>query len=304
MTNNISIASLDEFSVKLGIPKHVLTNYIFQADQFYKTFRISKSSGRGQRVISAPSRKLKGIQKWIKIFILDSLPISINATGYRKGLSIKNNAWPHINKEFVCGLDIQDFFPSVTVNRVYGLFKSFGYSSEIASALAKLTTFKGELPQGAPSSPSLSNLILEHMDIRIAKYCIRPHWSYTRYCDDLTISGNGNFPPSALKVIQEIVESEGFQLNQKKTRIRRNGSQQVVTGLVVNSFPNLTRQKKKSIRALFHQASIHAKQFEHRFSEMEGTLAFYKSVRPHDTATIEKYSQVLTLMRAGSNSSL
>lgn len=297
MSSLVRLTSLEDFAAKVGLPKYVLTRYIFQANSFYKTFKISKRSNRGHRVISEPSRKLKGIQKWIKVFILDPVPLSNCAMGYRAGRSIKDNALPHVGMDFVCTIDLQDFFPSITTDRIAGVFKSLGYTNDVAYALSRLTTFKNRLPQGAPSSPGLSNIILRRLDSRLSAYCARRKWNYTRYCDDLTFSGSGSISPHTIQTIQLIIESENFRINHKKTRVRRRCSTQVVTGLVVNEFPNLTRQRRKNIRALFHQARLYSANFLARLSELEGILAHFRQIRPHDLNAINNYAEVIQALK-------
>lgn len=288
-----TIQTLDDLASLLGIPKFILTRYIFQADSFYKVFRIKKRSGHGCRIISAPSSELKGIQRWINAFILTKIPLPDECVGFRKKYSICNNASPHVKKDFVFHLDMKDFFPTITTPRVVGLFKSLGCTKEVAFGLGKLTTYKNKLPQGAPSSPSISNIICRKLDFRIKCFCDKRNWSYTRYCDDITISGTGHMP--SRNIISRIIHDEGFEVNTRKTSIMRRNTCQRVTGLVVNERVNISKHRKKIWRAIFYQAKLLPDEFYPRRSELIGYVEFLKMVCPADVM-IEKYRNVIKEM--------
>ena len=287
-----TIDNLERLAHMLGVPKFVLTRYTFQADRHYKQFRIPKRSGMGYRMICAPSKQLKGIQRWIIVFILRKVDLSVASTAFRPGSSILHNAQPHIGKEFVFNAAIKDFFPSITAARVCGLFKSFGYAAEVAFALARLTTYQGRLPQGAPSSPDIANIICRKLDARIEAFCARRNWSYTRYADDITISGKGDIGPQIVNLLSQIVQEEGFTLNPRKTHVVRQKGRQLVTGLVVNKQVSIPRYHRKRWRAIFHQASLEPDKFTNRFAELQGYRAFLKRGRPEDSA-VDKYADVL-----------
>ena len=282
MDKPTDIADLDRFAQMIGVPKFVLTKQIFSADRYYKTFRISKRSGAGYRTISAPAKELKGIQRWILVNILRHLPISPASTAFRPGCSIVKNAAPHCCSEFVLAVDIADFYPSISTKRVLGLFKQVGYCKEVAFALARLTTCKGILPQGAPTSPEIANLICRHLDARLLGFSSRNGWKYSRYCDDLTISGSGHVTSGAIKTVEDIVLTEGFVVRESKTHMMRKNRRQIVTGLVVNEKPSIPRFMRKRLRAIFHQAALDPNDFVTRFDELSGHAAYLKMVRPAD----------------------
>lgn len=292
-----TVSTLDDLAHKIGLPLFVLTRYIFQADQYYKVFRLLKRSGIGYRRIAAPSQELKGIQRWIKTFITSRVPLPKTCMAFRQGLSIYDNAKLHIKKDFVLSIDIEDFFPSVTTPRVHGLFRSLGYGKEISFGFSHLTTLKGELPQGAPSSPDIANLVCRHLDKRIEGFCKGRGWTYSRYCDDISISGNGNCGKSG-GTIREIIESEGFRINPRKTRLVRYGRRQLVTGLVVNERPNVPRRRRRAIRAMFHQAKLLPNLWKRRLSELEGHLAFLHMVNPDDSLIPAGRDVIATLRSA------
>ncbi len=286
------ITDIECFAQMLGVPKYVLTRYIFLADRHYKQFRIRKRSGHGYRTICAPSKQLKGIQRWIMAFILRKVEVSSASTAFRPGNSIVHNAAAHVGKEFVFTADIKDFFPAITTQRVVGLFKSLGYPPRVAWSLGKLTTYQGNLPQGAPSSPDIANIICRKLDGRMLALARKREWSYTRYCDDITVSGEGHL---GTRLVARIIEEEGFELNKQKTRLIRRNGRQTVTGLVVNAQVSVPRYRRKIIRAIFHQASLEPTGFAHRNAELAGHLAYLKMVRPADPM-LPKYQSVLAAL--------
>ncbi|CAG0996298.1 MAG: retron St85 family RNA-directed DNA polymerase [Candidatus Methanoperedens sp.] len=224
--------------------------FLSNKDIGYTTFRIPKKMG-GFREINASSKKLKIIQKWILNNILYKLDSSDYVYGFIPGKTIYSNAQIHVNHDLVLGIDIKDFFPSIKFGSIYHIFKSAGYSNKIAWTFADLCTYHWKLPQGAPTSPMLSNLAGKRLDMRIAKYCNRRHFTYSRYADDITISGSYKLPMHKEKIIK-IIEGNGFTVNKKKTRLFSKGSRQKVTGLVVNDKVSIGRKKKKWIRAIVH----------------------------------------------------
>ena len=223
-------------------------------------------------------------------FILREVAVSNASTAFREGNSIFLNAFPHTNKDFVYCTDIKDFFPSIHIKRVVGLFKEMGYSSTVAYYLAKCTTYKESLPQGAPTSPDIANIICRRLDSRLLSLSTKNRWNYTRYCDNITISGNGNFTGNS--IVQKIVAEEGFILNHKKTYISRRNCHQGITGLVANEKVNIPRHRRKNIRAMFHQAWLNPEKSRGKVAELTGHLGFLKMIRPSDPA-ITKYKEII-----------
>lgn len=202
----------------------------------YTRFTIPKRRG-GERTIEAPSDALKALQRTILHKLLNPLPAHPAATGFVPGRSIVDNARPHAAQGVVINLDLADFFPSITVKRVRGVFRRRGWSRGPAAILANICTHEGRLPQGAPTSPALSNLVCWLMDARLAGLANAFGGHYTRCADDITISipalGRNKprrpKPPGAhpvrrprqpsrglLRTIREILEKEGFGIQMKK----------------------------------------------------------------------------------------
>lgn len=239
-------------------------------DHYYR-FEIPKRSG-GMRTISSPKSRLRVAQQWVLRAILDKLPVHDAAMAFRPGRSIAHNATLHTGSAVVVRIDLKDFFPSVRFGRVRGLFHSFGYNEGVASILALLTTeaprvelaLDGrlwyvsmgdrQLPQGACTSPAITNLLCRRLDSRLAGLARQSEYTYSRYADDLVFSHDD--PQSELThflwSVRAIVSGEGFTINQEKTRVMRPQHRQIVNGLVVNEQPHVSRQDLRRFRALLH----------------------------------------------------
>lgn len=240
----------------------------------YISFRVPKKSG-GTRLLSSPHRQLAATQRWILDQILRPLPTHDAAHGFAAGRSTATNSAAHVGADVVINADLSDFFPSITFYRAEGLFRSFGYSPAVATILALLCTecpretvsLAGQthypatgpraLPQGACTSPAISNLIARNLDHRLAGIATRLGWQYTRYADDITFSIRGEPRPGVgyvLARIRHICQDEGFRVNEKKTRVQRNNARQSVTGIVVNDKQGVPRRTVRRLRAILHQA--------------------------------------------------
>jgi len=262
------------------------------ASPHYYFFSLPKSRG-GERLILAPKPTLKRVQRWILEHILNRVPVGDCVHGFRRHRSILSNAEPHCGKEVVARFDLEDFFHTVTYRRVRGLFRSLGYSTEVSVLLGLLTTFRPKaypyefmrhvphlvwlrstsssrrcyrgfpttppfLPQGAPTSPAIANLVARRLDRRLVGLARRFGADYSRYADDLTFSGQAGFRRDLarfLPLLRRIVREEGFYLASGKQRIRRKGSRQMVTGVVVNRHPNPPRDAYRRLRVLLHKAA-------------------------------------------------
>lgn len=278
------IFNVDHLASICGISPSQLRLFISNKRKAYSTFKLPKKRG-GFRLIAAPSKNMKLVQRWI----LDNILYKLNAGEYAHGFipkkSIVTNASVHVGQELILGIDIKDFFPSITLSRVIGLFRGIGYSEEISHVLGELCTFNWRLPQGAPTSPMISNLIAWSMDIKLSKFCNKRNLKYSRYADDITISG-GKYLPRYKKLIFRKIEEEGFSINWEKVRLHDRGSSQRVTGLVVNDKVTLGREKKKWLRAIVHNIVENGLETENRendpfFKEkIFGHLAFAKMVEP------------------------
>ena len=216
------------------------------SEKYYTKKYINKRNGK-KRELLIPNKLLKSIQKNILNNILNSLEVSKYAYAYIKNKSLNDNASPHINQKVVLKLDIKDFFTSITFEEIYKVIPNELFPPSIKVLILKLCTYYDYLPQGAPTSPMLSNLVLKNFDNYIGKYCEERNIAYTRYCDDLTFSGD--FDTKKLKnKVQAFIEEIGYNLNDKKTKVIKNNKRQIVTGLVVNDKVNILISYRKKIR--------------------------------------------------------
>lgn len=270
----------------------------------YHRYSIPKKTG-GMRAISAPKAALADLQIWVLSRILDPLGAEPEAHGFVPGRSIVTNARPHVGQKMVVNLDLKDFFPSVTFRRVKGLFEKIGYSENVATLLALICTEPprlpvevdgkqlwvalGErmLPQGACTSPAITNIVCRRLDRRLAGLAKRRGYSYTRYADDLTFSGDGHDGVSLLfRGVRSILKEEGFREHPTKTRVMRPGRRQEVTGVVVNAKTAVAREDVRVLRAILHNAAKHGLASQNRAghpnfeAHLRGRVAFVSMVDP------------------------
>jgi RNA-directed DNA polymerase len=237
----------------------------------YVRFEIPKKTG-GTRRISAPMPRLKAAQRWLLDHVLDKVALHDAAHGFRKQRSIVSNARPHLGAETLVNVDLKDFFPTLEYRRIRGVFRGLGYGEAAATIFALITSepdvdeveLDGQtfyvasgvrrLPQGAPTSPAITNIVCRRMDARLAGAAHKLGFRYTRYADDLTFSGPRSAQAgSMLAAIRFITGHEGFAEHPNKTRVLRRGRRQEVTGVVVNDKLGVDRQTIRKFRALLFQ---------------------------------------------------
>jgi RNA-directed DNA polymerase len=240
------IFDTDHLSKLIGISSHELYSYYLFANNLYTEVKLPKKNG-SFRTINAPSENLKYIQKWILDNILYNKNCSHFANGFIKDKSIVDNARPHVGKPCVINLDIKDFFPTIKYIDIYKLFKGFGYTSHLSMVLTGISTYNNVLPQGAPTSPYLSNLICRNLDVKFENLANRISASYTRYADDITFSGEKSIT-KYIALIKSIIKSEGFTINEKKVRVQYQYHKQMVTGLIVNEKLSVPKSTKMYLR--------------------------------------------------------
>lgn len=217
----------------------------------YRHFTRKKRDG-GTRDIFTPRARLKEVQRHILDDFLHRVRLNSHAQGFRRKRSIITNAARHIDKNIVIKMDAKEFFPSITFQRVSGMFASLGYPRQVSVLLTKLVTHRGRLPIGAPTSPAISNIVCRRMDKRFARLGEKMGFDYSRYADDLTISSNNKKLTKMIPFFKEIMRDEGFEVKEAKMRILRNSGRQKVTGIVVNKKRNIERKEIKKLRAVIH----------------------------------------------------
>lgn len=226
---------------------------------YYQELEIPKKRG-GTRTLDVPHDPLKWLQRSLLIVLTHLFPRHKCAHGFERGKSIVTHAEKHVRKSFVYTVDIEDFFPSITWSRVFGMLQAYPFKATkpVARYIANLVTYKGRLPQGAPTSPILANLLCRRLDSRLFKWARENGYTYTRYADDLTFSTNrDSFPEEDRALIDQVIRDEGFAVNESKKRLMTSHQRQMVTGLVVNEKVNLPREKIRGIRALLHNIKAH-----------------------------------------------
>lgn len=213
----------------------------------YKIYKIKKRNGK-YRNICEPSSNLKQIQKRILTNILNNKSISKYAKAYHKGVGLKDNAIPHINKEMILKLDIKDFFENISFVDIYNSCFSIEYfPKSVGMILTYLCTYDNHLTQGSPTSAYISNLVMKEFDEELGNWCNLKNISYTRYSDDMTFSGE--FNPSELIVkVRKMLYKLGLELNNNKIHIVHKSSSQNVTGIVVNEKLQVNIKYRNKIR--------------------------------------------------------
>lgn len=296
--------SLSDVALMLGFQPKPFAWVIYKQPAKYTVFEIPKSRG-GTRIIKAPEPKLKAVQTRLAELLQDCIA-DINEArsqteklshGFRRGHSIITNAYQHRGRRFVLNVDLVDFFGSINFGRVRGFLmsnKHFVLHERAATTLAQIVCDDNSLPQGAPTSPVVSNLIAHILDVRLAKLSRRFGLYYTRYADDLTFSTNSRTFPAQMAIsdgtgkwiagpaLMKAIQRSGFTLNPDKTRMQLRQSRQDVTGLVVNEKVNIRSEYYRDTRAkcdrLFKTGKYQAKQLvrkddgTHTTEEVDGTL--------------------------------
>ncbi len=230
----------------------------------YVTFEIPKRSG-GVREIRAPGGGLKILQRKLNQVLQAVYEPRNSVHGFVPGRSVRTNAGAHARRRYVLNVDLEDFFPSVNFGRVRGLLmgRPYGRSAEVATVLAQIACHDNQLPQGAPTSPVLANMVCWGMDSALQRLAGRCRSTYTRYADDLTFSTNRKDFPRELAAadgddvrlgpeLLSVLERSGFRVNDRKVRLQTREFRQEVTGLTVNVFPNVQRRYVRQIRAMLH----------------------------------------------------
>jgi RNA-directed DNA polymerase len=242
--------------------------YVKPFSERYTTFFIPKKSG-SVREISSPNTGLKIIQQKLNYILQQVYQPKPSVHGFTYGKSIVSNARSHCKQRYVLNIDLKDFFPSINFGRVRGMFMNIPYQlpTEAATVLAQICCWNDSLPQGAPTSPVISNMLCSKLDSQLQRLAREHRCFYTRYADDLTFSTNARNFPNALattessptgdelqvgRELYQIIRGNGFEINDSKVRLLQNSRRQEVTGLTTNVFPNVTRKYVRQVRAMLH----------------------------------------------------
>lgn len=243
----ITYKELSSLTNELGFTAHALYTASNNTSKHYYKTKIPKSNGE-ERELTVPDEFLKSIQRRIVDKLLYFEEVSPYATAYRYGGSTVKNAKPHVGQPLILKLDIRHFFDRIIYPAIKEkAFPENKYSENNRILLSLICSHSGTLPQGAPTSPVISNIIMKDFDDVVGKWCDKRKIRYTRYCDDMTFSGDF-IPNETIKFVGRELKKMGFFLNGKKTTIVRDGQKKIVTGIVVNEKLNASSSYRKEIR--------------------------------------------------------
>lgn len=295
-----------DLGLTLGELHHFSTHKFRERVCHYITFRLPKNKG-GERLIMAPKRKLKAIQRKLLKQVLNKLPVPKQAHGFVRGRSVKSGAEAHVGKAVVVKMDLANFFGTVTYPRVRGFFIALGYSYSVATTLAVLCTEcerqrvvldqdifhapvgERHCVQGAPTSPAICNQIARRLDHRLQGLAKKLGFAYTRYADDLTFSGDEvDKVKSLLGLARKIILSEGFELRADKTKVLHQGGGQKVTGVTVNQVLGLSRKERRQIRALLHRLQNEQSPDPAELAHARGKIAYLRMLNPEQADALVK----------------
>src|SRR5215468_2833387 len=305
-----AVADIEALAKALGltIPRLRWLAYHRDVDSgtHYHRWLVPKRDG-SPRLISAPKPELKAAQRWITREVTEHLPVHGAAHGFLIGRSIVTNAVVHAGARIVVKLDIRGFYPTVTMRRVKGLLRRAGLGEQVATVMALLATESPReevvthgkthyvalgprsLPQGAPTSPSITNALCLRLDCRLSGLARKLGCRYTRYADDLTFSWHGDARSQVgalLRGVGAVVRAEGFEVHAKKTRVMRNGARQKVTGLIVNQAPadrpaaRVPRAAQRALRAAIRNRELGRPGKGETLEQLQGMAAFVMTTDP------------------------
>lgn len=292
LTGKLNLPEEKQLSLLYGLSNH--------AEEHYQKVQIPKRNGTW-RTLYVPDSLLKYIQKQILHKILMQFPVSSCASAYKKGCSLKENAVPHTGKPIVLKMDIWDFFGNITFINVYQhAFPGELFPPSVRTLLTHLCCYRDFLPQGAPTSPYISNLVLAPFDHYMENWCKGRNITYTRYCDDLTFSGNFE-PEMLIRKVSSFLLRMGFEVNPEKTKVCRRGQQQIITGIVVNEKAQVPKAYRRSLRQEIyyiekfglseHLAHIHSDLTPERYLErLKGRIRYVLQINPQD----KEFQEALT----------
>lgn len=292
----VGLSSVTELAQLLDVTPKQLRRYTYGRGRNYRRTEIKKRQG-GTRTISQPGDGLKILQSKVAMLLSAAYRHRTCVHGFVPDRSIATNAAAHAGRRWVFNVDLKDFFPSINFGRVRGRLTSrpFSLPEPVATVIAQLCCYENELPQGAPSSPVLSNIVSSVLDADLERLSKKHRCTFTRYADDLTFSTDElHFPaPIGRQVaahgseamvgpkLEALIKSAGFEVNPEKVRLQRYDTRQIVTGLVVNEFPNVRRKRVRRARAMLRAWRVHG----YDAAEAEFRLRYDSKSRPFGEAS-------------------
>ncbi len=287
----------------LKTDEKMLRKLLKDPSRYYKRFQMRKRRG-GKRTISAPQAPLIDIQHRIYM-LLGKVQVHPAAMAFRAGHSVADNAAVHLGQPNVLKIDIRSFFGSIQIDKVISVFIKLGHNRSMAEQLARLCCLHNRLPQGAPTSPILSNAAVYEMDVQLSQLARTYRLSYSRYADDMVFSGsfalNDLYPQ-----VRQIIESNGFTLNDKKTQYLEEKQRKIITGVSISSGKlTIPKARKRLLRQQVHyvltrgveahKAHIHSTDSLY-VQRLVGHLCFWHLVEPENQYVVESIRALKALL--------
>ena len=303
-------------SYHLGVHNKTLWFFLWNREKLYDTFAISKrGKSKDKRGIQNPDKRLKRVQKVFLMRFLHNIPLGGHVGAYVPGRSCLDTAKQHVKSAVIISMDIRNFFPTVKRAMIRRYFLGLGYNHRVASLMAALITYRNFLPQGAPTSGMMANLVADQrFDQAILKDLRRldPKWRYTRYSDDIDISHPDKQERErvleVVNIIRSRVSEAGFQINERKTKTEPYWNRQKVLGVVVNEKPNIPRFEYMRTKAIIHNCMINgfSTQFEKAkkknagllVSHIRGKLSFFKQIDKRKAEKLKRKFDIALEMHA------
>ncbi|MCA0035338.1 reverse transcriptase domain-containing protein [Mesorhizobium sp. B263B2A] len=300
------IFELKHLAILTEIDLSFVLSCVYATNIHYRIFIIPKKTG-GTREICAPLPALLSIQRWINHQILEKFAVSEFAHAYVNGRSIVSHAQNHRSGRVLLKMDLQNFFGSITLSMVLGIFRAAGYSRNLSFDLAKICTLGDFAPQGAATSPSISNIIFYHIDQAIGSICAKNELIYSRYSDDICISGR-HISKEIIATLRELIESNGFAINDKKTKLATSAGRRIVTGISIGSGRMLpTRAFRKDVKrrlARIRKIGVNSAMVEDGdpfvLDRLVGKLHFWSHIDPDNKRIRVALNEMISLAKGES----
>jgi RNA-directed DNA polymerase len=278
-THRPDIRQITDVADFLQISHFFLRSILRRPWRHYRTFHFKKRSGDGLRTINSPRTFLKVIQWWILDTILYNSQVLPTVHGFVPYKSFITNATEHVGAKYMLNVDVKDFFPSIKTPLVASIFETLGYSEKVSFQLARLVTLEDSLPQGAPTSPAIANLVMHPFDVAMTRHAREASLVYSRYADDITFSGNNVINVEVLELVRLHLSALGLSLNEKKTRFMGSNSAKEVTGLIIGrEGPRLPKEYLNSARGWFFRVSRFPDLYRDELNRIRGTVAFIRQI--------------------------
>ena len=294
------LTSVNMLALQLGLTAKQLYFIAYNLERFYTVYQIPKKNGKF-RTIEAPSALLKKIQRKI-LQKLVSRHTSKVAMAFEKKRNIIQNAKLHLKQPVIVGLDVKDFFPSLKFELVWKYFRDQNIACEPARLIATLCTFKGHLPQGAVTSPFLANRLLREFDEIMLRHCHQAKVNYSRYADDITLSGSisNDLKEKLLSFVREELHLYGLHLNNEKIRVLHRNNRQEITGITVNEKLQAPRELRRTLRQKMYYLNRYwendwQKLTENDLDKLLGQVNFVWSIDKNNSEFAEYRKQLLEI---------